>query len=206
MDPGNLRRVVTGVLVDANVLFSRTLRDWLFLLRNETNGGMFTVYATEDVLAETLYRLRRKHPDAPGRMISGIHDRVVEQLDECVADYEIDGTFPGKDENDAHVHAAAVASGAQILLTHDTGFTMLDEDVLARLPYEVHTPDSFFVLADDVHSAAVRAVTRAQLDYWFGRDGEIDLVKRVRDAGCPNFAQRVTAHIRDLDWTPPERD
>lgn len=64
------------MLVDANVLFSRTLRDWLFLLRNETEGGMFTVYATEDILAETLYRMRRKYPLAPGHLTSRAHDRI----------------------------------------------------------------------------------------------------------------------------------
>lgn len=43
-----------GTGVDANVLFSKTLRDWLFLLRHETQGQMYTVLATEDIIAETV--------------------------------------------------------------------------------------------------------------------------------------------------------
>lgn len=186
------------MLVDANVLFSRTLRDWLFLLRNETEGGMFTVYATEDILAETLYRLRRRYPNAPGSLTSRAHDRICEQLDDRVADYTIDGSYPGPDQNDAHVHAATVASGAGKLLTADSGFTKLDEEVAAQLPYEVHTPDSFFTLIDDSASLKVRAVTEEQLRYFLKRDGEADLPGRLKNAGCPSFAERVRVHLQAL--------
>lgn len=66
----------TGVLVDANVLFSKTLRAWLFLLRHETQGQMYTVLATEDIIAETVYRYRRAHQTAPGGAITSLHDLV----------------------------------------------------------------------------------------------------------------------------------
>ncbi|MCH5643313.1 hypothetical protein [Gordonia sp. ABSL49_1] len=52
----------TRVFVDENVLWPKTLRDWLFLLRNATGGEMFTVCSTEDVVAEAIYTLRRKKP------------------------------------------------------------------------------------------------------------------------------------------------
>ena len=49
--------VMTGlVLPDANVLFSRTLRDWLFLLAHR--GRLYTVHSTEDILAETMAKYR----------------------------------------------------------------------------------------------------------------------------------------------------
>ena len=187
--------MATGVIVDANVLFSRTLRDWLFLLRNETGGGMFTVNATEDIIAETLYRLRRSRPAAPGHLIASVHDLVVEQLDDRISDYQIDDSWPGTDPNDAHVHAAAVASGAGVVLTSDSGFTAIDP---SGLPYEVHTPDSFFLLVDDSAPTKVRAVTAAQLRYWLAKDGEADLPARLRNAGCPYFAERVRTHLQAL--------
>jgi len=190
--------MATGVLVDANVLLSKTLRDWLFLLRNETEGGMFTVYATEDILAETLYHLRRNHPRAPGHMTSHVHDLVCEQLDDRVSDYTVDDSYPGLDPNDAHVHAAAVASGAGKLLTADSGFTKLPDDVAARLPYEVHTPDSFFTLIDDSAPLKVRAVTEKQMLYFLKRDGEADLPGRLKKSGCPTFAERIRLHLQAL--------
>lgn len=179
------------VLVDANVLFSRTLRDWLFLLRNETGGEVYTVASTEDVLAETIYRYRRRHPQAPGALIAAIHDRIVEQLDERVTDYVIDGSFPGGDRNDAHVHAAAVASGTDILVTADTGFTTLD-DAVTTLPYLVRSADEFFVFLDDVVPEAVTVVTARQVDYWTRRGGNGDLAEHLRVADCPSFASRVS--------------
>lgn len=154
---------------------------------------------SEDVIAETLYRLRRAHPKAPGRLTRSVHDRVVEQLDDRVVEYDIDDTFPGTDENDAHVHAAAVASTDGILLTSDKGFTNLADEVLDRLPYEVHEPDSFFGLVDDSHPRAVKEVTRQQAHFMLNRDGEVDLAKRLTDAGCPTFARRVAHHLLSLE-------
>lgn len=42
-DPDSLPAVAIGVLVDANVLYSRTLRDWLFLLRVHSSGRGLTM-------------------------------------------------------------------------------------------------------------------------------------------------------------------
>ena len=190
--------MATGVLVDANVLFSKTLRDWLFLLRNETNASMFTVYATEDILAETIYNLRRKWPAAPGHTTSRVSELIREQLDDLVRDYEVDDSYPGSDKDDAHVHAAAVAAGAAVVLTDDSDFTKLAPEVADQLPYEIHTPDSFFTLIDDSSPLKVRAVTEQQLKHFLKRHDEVDLPARLKAAGCPNFAQRVRLHLQVL--------
>lgn len=191
-----------GVLVDANVLYSRTLRDWLFLLKLRSEAGMFTVYATEDIIAEVLYRLRRDNPSKPGAFISGIHDRVVANIDDRITDFQIDGSFPGNDPDDAHVHAAAVASGARILLTDDSGFTDLPDDAIEQLPYEVHTCDSFFVLVDDVAPAIVSDVAAEQHAYWTSKPDSTDIASALERAGCPIFADRVREHMSAFG--PPE--
>lgn len=184
-----------GVMVDANVLYSRTLRDWLFLLRNATEANMFVVHATEDVIAETLYRLRRNHPDWPGQLTTEIHDRISENIDCRVRNYTIDGSYPGVDPDDAHVHAAAVASGVGVLLTGDTGFTTLSEEVKDALPYEIHTPDSFFTLVAKSSPISVHQVTEQQVTYWMRRHGKCDLPARLRAADCPDFAEQVRQHV-----------
>lgn len=187
-----------GVLVDANVLYSRTLRDWLFLLKLRSEAGMFTVYATEDIIAEVLYRLRRDNPNKPGHFIAGIHDRIVANIDDRITDFQIDGSFPGDDPDDAHVHAAAVASGARILLTDDSGFTDLPDEAIEQLPYEVHTCDSFFLLVDDVAPTIVRDVAADQHAYWTAKPGSTSIVTALKRAGCPAFANRVREHMRAL--------
>lgn len=187
-----------GVLVDANVLYSRTLRDWLFLLRNHANGDLYTVHTTEDILAEVIYSIRRNNPDAPGSLTSRVRDRIVDSLDTIVKDFVVDGSYPGDDPDDAHVHAAAVACGAEKLVTADDDFSVVPGDIDLQLPYEVHTPDSFFTLVDDSLPAVVRAATADQHGYWQNRPGAKTLDDALQDAQCPTFAARVSVHLEAL--------
>jgi hypothetical protein len=39
----------------------------------------------------------------PGGTITAIHDRIVAQLDDWIAYFEVDGSFPGTDPHDALV-------------------------------------------------------------------------------------------------------
>jgi predicted nucleic acid-binding protein len=195
--------MVNRILVDANVLFSRTLRDWLFLLRNETEGQIYTVAATEDVIAETIYRYRRRHPGAPGQLITAIHDRIVEQLDERITDYVIDGSFPGNDVNDAHIHAAAISAGIDTLVTADRDFLDLPIRIKTSLPYLIQSPDEFFVSIDDLDPDAVTAVTIAQSSYWINRRGTADLPEYLSASDCPHFASRITARQMDESHSSP---
>lgn len=179
------------VLVDANVLYSRTLRDWLFMLKLRAGGAMFTLHASEDILAETLYHLRRNHPGVDGRHVSGVHDRIERLLDSKVADYAIKPGFPPGDRNDEHVHAAAVACGAHILLTNDRGFLGLQAEQTEGLPYEIYSPDSFFVLIDDSAPDLVDLVAIEQRDYWQLRDDRHSILDALERSGCPRFSERV---------------
>lgn len=103
------------VFVDANVLVSRTTRDWLFLLRNETQG-MFQVHSTFDVIVEAVRAFRRLHPRADGSESKRLFDLLEQNLDELLGDFDGDVDFAGGDPGDLHVHAAAVASDAHVLL------------------------------------------------------------------------------------------
>lgn len=184
------------VLVDSNVLYSRTLRDWLALLYLDGEGGLFLVAWTEDILTEAMYHLRRKNPHWSGERTARIRERITETFaDGRVVDFQIDGTFQGRDPHDAHVHAAAVASGADILLTaNGEDFIPVDHDP-EELPYEVYRPDDFFQLVDDVDPALVQRVTRQQLKYWADRR---DLREALRDADAPRFAERVGRHLQRI--------
>lgn len=189
----------TRVLVDANVLWRRALRDWLFLLRNATEGEMFTVCATEDIVAETIYTLRRRYREAPGHLTRSAHDTIVDALDYRIDDFPAgDAGFAGTDVNDTHVHAAAVADGVSIVLTADKGFTNIPVRELEALPYEVYRPDDFFVLIDDSSPLSVRAVASDQLQYWCDRRESVNLADMLEAAGCPEFGERVRRHLQAL--------
>lgn len=189
----------TRVFVDANVFRSKTLRDWLFLLRNESN--MFTVCSTVDVIAEVIYSLRREKPGAPGALTRNVHDAITSSLDYRIEDFpEGSPGYLGSDRHDAHVHTAAVAGDVQMVLTADKGFTQVPRDQLDLLPYEVYRPDDFFVLVDKSSPQSVRKVTADQLAYWCQRKphGGVNLVEALERAGCPQFALRIQERLQEI--------
>lgn len=191
------------VFVDANVLYSRTLRDWLFLLRNEGRGGMFQVHTTRDVMTEVLYRKRRQNKDAPGKVITDIHNLLEANIDEILDDFDTTVPYDGGDPDDLHVHAAAVSCGAQILLTADKGFASSE-----TTPYEVYTCDDFFLVINESAPRAVQRVIVQQSKYWNARPAKPgrtrkSLPQALIDAGCPKFAQAVQTHQKSMLSPPP---
>lgn len=182
------------VFVDANVLYSKTLRDWLFLLRRETCGDMFTVASSNDVIAEVLYRMRRNNPDGPGHLTGNVKEKLEASLDEIVRDFPAGMVFPGGDAHDTHVYAASVACGTAYLVTDDAGF----HDVSGDLPYEVHSADSFFQLIAENVPQIVDVVIRQQMDYLRGRNGGKALREALISANCPTYAETVHQHLQAM--------
>jgi predicted nucleic acid-binding protein len=182
------------VFVDANVFCSRTLRDWTCLLRMQTDG-MFQLHTSEDVLAEALHTLRRLRPERSGGAVTRLRAAILASIDELVGEFDATIGYEGSDPDDRHVHAAAVACGAHVLLTEDRGL-----EAQTRAPYEVHRCDEFFTLVDDSAPWAVRDVVRRQVAYWAGRPQaeRRGLARALREAGCPTFAERVERHLRFL--------
>ncbi len=182
------------MFVDSNVLYSRTTRDWLFLLRNETRD-MFQVHSTIDVVVEVVRAVRRAKPEVSGAVTHALHQQLVANLDELLTDYDATVEFTGVDPADRHVHAAAIAAGAHVLLTSN-GRDFGDP---GRLRYELFEPDAFFLLLDDGAPAMVRRVVVKQLAYWSSRNDLGRPVKGVAealdDAGCRGLSERVREHL-----------
>ncbi|GAA1136483.1 hypothetical protein GCM10009630_39380 [Kribbella jejuensis] len=191
--------MVTRVFVDADVLFSRTLRDWLFLTKLESGGGMYTVSTSLDVIAEATARYRDRNPTAPGRVIVEMFERISANIDERVDEYTVDGTFEGADAGDAHVDAAVRACGAGVLLTVDGGWHKMPEEQLDALPYEPLHPDEFFCIVEASAPSLMEKVIVKQMTYWFRRSGAADLPAALRAAGCKEFAERVRLRVVDMD-------
>ena len=182
------------VFVDANVWYSRTLRDWVGRLYTLPETPPFEVRWTEDVMAEVLYSLRRKHPNWDGGRITRIRDLLQSTFEVGrVESFPMDERYQGKDPLDAHVHAAAVACGAGILLTCNVSDFVWDEDTA---PYDVLHPDAFLTLLDDSAPELIRAATLSMNQYWFSKTGSANLPARLKKAGCPEFAERVRRHTQ----------
>lgn len=187
--------MVQRVFVDANILYSRTLRDWTFLLRNSTEN-MFQLHSTRDTISEAIASYRKKHPTAPGHAIANIEETITECLDELVREFPGDLAFDGRDQHDYHIHAAAVSSQADILLTcnESTDFTTTPDEQ----HYEVFHPDDFFLLIADSKPQCIKQVARRQTEYWTNRPNHQQLDDVLRKSHCPNFAKRVRQALQDI--------
>lgn len=191
---------VTIVLLDANILLSRTLRDWIALLQIQA-PGLFTVAWTEDIMVETLYHLRKNHPLWSEAQVGGIRRNLEKTFTGGqITDYQIDQTVDYPDVGDAHVHAAAIHGSVDIVVTMN-GKDFPYGDGLA---YEIYEPDDFLILVDDAVPEAVQAVTENQLRYYHEKssagDG-VDLPFWLKKAGAPKFAVRVRGHLQHVDMS-----
>lgn len=189
---------VTIVLLDANILYSRTLRDWIALLQVEA-PSLFSVAWTEDIMVETLYHLRKKHPMWSEQQTGGMRRKLEKAFTGGqITGYQVDPAIKYPDIGDAHVHAAAVHGAVDTVVTANGKDLPTTDD----LNYEIYPPDDFLVLVDDAAPKAVRSVTEKQLRYYHqkssGADG-VDLPLRLKNAKVPMFAERVREHLQHVD-------
>lgn len=163
--------------VDAGVLSSKTLRLWLLMLRAHTNGGLFVLHSAEDVFTS-------------GKLPPSVHDLIRAALDDVI---EIDPEAPDllcAGEYLNRIHAAAIACNAVYVIADDNVYNGVETD---SLPYEVHTPDSFFMLVAANAAGAVDAVIDTHLSR---AEGSKKPHLELEDAGCPDFATCVLKHMQ----------
>lgn len=183
------------VFVDANILRSKTLRDWLYFLRVSL-GGSFQTHTTEDVLTEVFYHLRKDYPRVPDAAMETWRTQLrASVIQEVIHGFDGETPFSGTDEGDYHVHAAAVHARADILLSDNAPSDFATEPT----PYEVMAADSFFCLvAASASPAQLQGIVREQLSYWSRQPTHCQLDAALEAAGCPTFARIVRASLQKL--------
>lgn len=193
------------VFVDADVLYSTTLRAWLFNLAHaeSINTPSFEIVVSEDVIAETVSRWRDNHPKAPGGVTTNLSTQL-RTLCTVVADYDCEVEFPGQDEGDIHVFAAALSAEVGYLVTKDTGFLHLPEEIQDDLPFEIYHPDEFLLLVDAQDRSNVMEATRATMRHRLSRgQDQVGMVEMLRKNACPKFADVVESHLGVLSGSKP---
>ncbi len=190
------------IFVDANILFSRTLRDWTLMLGEECNR--FAVISSRDCLVEAIANIRERNLEVEGGVISHIHDLIQDSLHDVVGQYP-GGPIAGmEDKKDWHVVHAATAAGAKILVT----LNIKDfAPVADSLSFDLYTPDELFDLIWKNDPQAVEAVATKQVKYWQGvakryesegRPAPKGMVQALQDAGAPEFATIIGRTLRKL--------
>lgn len=191
--------IPNSVLPDSNVWFSLTLHSWFGLLAAETRGS-WRFYWTEDIFAETVYRLRRERfPRASSKKMEDVRDRLMNSMgNNRISNFPHDSSVTYPDEFDAHVHSAAVHAGIAIIVTDDRkGFMGLYPDP-DDCPYEVYRSDEFLMLAAQSAPEKMDAVILEQLNYHQRRGKPFSLPKKLAAAGCDDFAEHVRQRLQIL--------
>jgi predicted nucleic acid-binding protein len=173
------------LVLDANVLYSARLRLWLEL----GVSGLVDLVWTERIEGEWIAAVLRSRPELEEhlRRTAAIMRQVLP--DACI-DVEpapaVEIALP--DPDDRHVAAAAVASGAEAIVT----FNVADfpPDALASLGITIVTPDAQLLqlaAADEEGFLAAVAAVRARL-----RAPPIsaaEFAAGMARAGCPSVAE-----------------
>jgi hypothetical protein len=111
---------ISVVLADANILFSRTLRDYFLYAADE---GAIEIHWSRQIQAEMSRNLREKlglSNDSTSRLEQLMNDYIEYALVEVDPDYLDVVEAVQMDAGDRHVLAAALSADADILLTDNT--------------------------------------------------------------------------------------
>lgn len=174
------------VVLDANVLYPFTLRDTL--LRAAANG-FFQVYWSELILDEATRNL------VSDGVISEEQSRRLRTAmsaafpEATVAGHEsLIGAMPN-DEKDRHVAAAAVKTGAQVIVTMNlSDFRELPDGI------EAQHPDEFLSNLFDLDPEGMTSLVRSQAGDLKKPPRTFDDVTTALMKVVPDFAAAVKAH------------
>jgi hypothetical protein len=144
-------------LIDANVLFSMVITD---LIMEVARAGIFRPRWSDAIHEEWMRSVLEKYPDQDREKIN--RRRAAMDLampDALVTGYEhlIEG-LPLVDKDDRHVLAAAIAGGADVIVTKN--LKHFPDDVLGQFGTEAQHPDTFLTHQRGLHEQQFLACAR----------------------------------------------
>ena len=136
---------------DANVLVGNTQRDLLVRL---AQTPLVQAKWTDQILDEMVAAIQKRWTDIPADKLARLRRLMIDAVPDCLVEGHealIEG-LQLRDPDDRHVLAAAVKSGAQIIVTADKDFTT---EELARWSIEPKHPDDFVLDQIDINDRLV---------------------------------------------------
>ena len=178
-----------SVVYDACVLYPAPLRD---LLVRIAAAGIVRAYWTEAILDECFENISKQRPDLSRERLARTREMMNNAARGCiVTGYEtlIEGlSLP--DVDDRHVLAAALRSGAQVIVT----FNLRDFPATSLEPFgiEAKHPDIFILETLDISPVPVCAVVEQQLaDLKNPPRTRDDLLRTLTEQGLPQSVARL---------------
>lgn len=139
------------VVYDANVLVGNTQRDLMVRIAQTT---LIQAKWTDRILDEAMAAVQKSRPDILPERLARTRALMIDAVPDCiVSGHEplIDGLHL-RDPDDHHVLAAAIQSGAQVIVTADKDFTAAD---LAPWNIEAKHPDDFVLDQIDINDRVI---------------------------------------------------
>lgn len=196
-EPGSEVDLIRVVLADANVLYSRVLRDYLLYAADQE---IIAITWSSQILAEVTDHLMKN--------VEGFDDAAAQRLTSLMNNaFPYADVEPGKehwsmlddlalpDEGDRHVIAAALAAEASVLCTSNT--KDFPSQVMDALGVEVLTPDQLLSRLVIEYETQMLAAHRLAVDSLKGATDE-STVHVLRRAGAPTTANLV-AHLLGIE-------
>ena len=202
---------VYSVLLDTNILMSKTLRDWVLLLAQESNYRFFTPYVSTGIMDEFGYHVRRKNPLINDAAIQTWKHQITGSCVSVIKDFPVDNPKGYPDTNDLHVHAAAQYGGMHALVTNDhklLAYASMEEAQDIQ-NYETLSADDFLMqLTEYARPSLFAQVYLTQESYARSkRSTEIDIPRALEEAGAGQFARYLrTVVINSPQFVDFERE
>jgi predicted nucleic acid-binding protein len=193
-DSAESRALFSIVLGDANVLYSRVLRDYLlYAMTHHLIRVIWSAEILDEVIEHLTANIESFDKEAGRRLVSAMNSafphsqiEITDEARAAVAGYRM------TDEDDRHVIAAAVSAEATALCSDDrTGFP---PDVMQELGIKVITSDSLLSAIITDHPETMIKVHRAHVTGLKGATDQSTL-DALRRAGARNAAELVETRI-----------
>jgi len=109
-----------SVLLDTNILMSKTLRDWILILAQESNFKFFQPYVSSGILDEFGYKMRRRKPELDDGALEMCKKQIRDSTWDIISGFQVPHT-PGYPKSPPlQGPPAAARGGMHALITHDT--------------------------------------------------------------------------------------
>jgi predicted nucleic acid-binding protein len=187
---------VARVLVDTNVLFPFSIMDVMLAL---TEDGVHDVVWTQALLAEwerVIVREQRRSAASAAAITAAIREFFADSEVPESAYIHLVAQMPGDDPDDRVHMAAAVAAGAEAIVTWNQAD--FPAGPLAAHGVRVRTPDEYLCdLLDAWPNEVLGTVVRLAGEKRRPPMTPADLANLLAKSGTPAFAQRLQALLAD---------
>lgn len=183
--------LIRVVVADANVLYSRVLRDYLLYAADQE---IIAISWSPEILAEVAENLEKNltaFDHAAGQRLAGAMNRAfpLAEVEPGEEHYSALAEVALPDEDDRHVLAAALAAEADVLCTSNT--KDFPSDVVAALGIDVLTPDELLSRLVTEYQPQMLAAHRIAVASLHGAT-DVSTITALQRAGATTTAALMT--------------